>query len=139
MMGQLGDLIPLRVLCLNGQGIPYEPDAPPLARVYSSTVSQAVASHALPITDRKGTVGYFHYRMNLDSRFSVGYYTIKYDWVIAAVSHTRSEFLEVVPGGNQGGNGIAIHFFHQPNADYILMQTDTGALKRLRNPSVRGR
>lgn len=133
---QLGDIFQLTVWCLNSASTPTEPDAAPLAIVYRDD-DQAEA-RSIPILDRERITGYFHYRTNLDASYSAGYYHALVTYKISGTHYAKLWSFEIRPGGNDEGNGISMHFFKQPGADYVLMQTDQGTVKRLRNPAVRG-
>jgi len=43
---------------------------------------------------------------------------------------------EIVAGGDADGRGIALHFFDASPRPFVLMQTDTGRVLKLRNPRV---
>ena len=133
---QLGDIVQLSVWCLNGTDTPVEPDAAPLAIVYSST--NTAEARSLPIKDRERITGYFHYRTNLDASYTAGYYTVMVNYKISGTNFAKLWHFQVLAGGNDQGNGISMHFFKQPGADYVLLQTDQGTMKRLRNPALRG-
>ena len=133
---QLGDIFPLSVWCLNSASTPSEPDAAPLAVVYSS--ANPAESHKLPILDRGRITGYFHYRVNLDASYTAGYYHALVTYKISGTNYAKLWSFEIRPGGVDEGNGIGMYWFTQPGADYVLLQTDQGTIKRLRNPAVRG-
>lgn len=134
---QLGDLVPITVWTMDSNDTPQKPDDVPVVHIYDADGDPA-DGRTIPIIDQRNTTGYFHYRFNLDSQYSTGDYTAIANYVISSTHYAAIHQFEVLPGGNAEGNGIAMHFFKQAAADYILMQTDQGTLKRLRNPSLRG-
>ena len=134
---QLGDLLPISVWTLGASGTPTEPDDVPLIQILDSD-GLAVLARTLPVVDSANVTGFFQYRMNLDQLFSAGYYSILATYIISSTNYAQVNEFEIVAGGNAEGNGIAMHFFNQPAADYVLLQADRGTLKRLRNPTIRG-
>lgn len=133
---QLGDLLPLRVRTLSSAGTPTEPDDAPAVHVYDSD-GASVYTQQLPIRDRSRITGYFHDKINLDSRFSTGRFSVLYTWAISSTVGSCVAEFEIQAGGNVQGNGISMEFFRQSAADFVLLQTDTGHIKRLKNPAVR--
>jgi len=134
---QLGDLVPLSVWTTNGADTPAEPDDVPTVHVYDAD-GLAIDARTIPIVDRRRVTGFFQYRLNLDADYETGWYDVIANYQIGGVNFAKTQRFEILPGGNAEGNGIAMHFFKPSVADYVLLQTDRGTLKRLRNPSVRG-
>jgi hypothetical protein len=134
---QLGDLLPVSVWTLDASGTPTEPDDVPVLQI-SDASGNAVLAKTLPVVDSAEITGYFQYRVNLDQIFSAGYHSLIIHYVISSTSYAVVRQFEIVAGGDDEGQGLAMHFFKQPAADYVLLQTDRGALKRLRNPTIRG-
>ena len=56
--------------------------------------------------------------------------------MIGGVTYGRIENFTILAGGHHEGTGISCFFFRQPKADYVLMQTDQGKVKRMLNPEV---
>jgi hypothetical protein len=134
---QLGDLLPVSVWTLDAAGTPTEPDDVPVLQIYDAD-GLATYTKILPVVDSANITGYFQYRVNLDQAFSTGYHSLIIHYVISSTSYAIVGQFEVVDGGDDEGQGIAMHFFKQPAADYVLLQTDRGSLKRLRGPTIRG-
>lgn len=141
---QLGDVVPLSVWCRNANQTPASPDDAPTASVYPDGLDLGpeggpiVLRQSLPAVDVRKITGYFSYRLSLGALFSVGTYAVVTTYTVGGVHHADVQKFEILPGGSAEGNGIAMHFFKQVAADYVLLQTDQGALQRLRNPKVRG-
>lgn len=135
-MYQLGDLLPLRLRTLSSAGTPTEPDDSPAVHITDSSGSIVYATQ-IPIRDRQKITGYFHWFVNLDSRFATGRFSIHYTWAISSTVGASVAEFEIQAGGNVQGNGISMDFFRQSAADFVLLQTDTGAIKKLKNPTVR--
>ena len=133
---QLGDLVQIPVWCRNSSGTPAEPDAAPIAFVYSG--DDQVDVRKLPILDRENVTGFFQFRLSLDAAYDTGYYQVIVRYVISSTEYAATWQFQILAGGNSQGNGIAMYHFRQPAAEYLLLQTNHGTVKLLRNPSVRG-
>lgn len=130
----LGDTVPLHVGAVDGNGAPAEPDAAPIAFVNSD--SAQVATFKLPICDRYGVTGWFHYPLVLDARFAAGHYRVAYQWAISGTRYGGVATFEAVAGGQPDGPGLALFFYRRPSANYLILQTDGGRIVRRRNPRV---
>ena len=133
---QLGTLLPLRVRTTTAAGVPTNPDAAPQARIIGEdgTTFQTVS---LPMFDQERITGYFHHRVSLTADYTVQRYTVLYTWLIGDVLMASTEEFEVIPGGDTSGSTIAMHYFRQESADFVLLQDDSGVLNKLRGPEVR--
>lgn len=130
---QLGDLYPLQVLC-TASDASVLPDDAPRAVVYDNT--GVVESTLMPVTDSRNTTGRFHFLVNLDGKYSVGYHWVLYQYYVSSTLHTKLESFEIVAGGDVNGSGISMEYFRRPPNDYVLVQSDTGVLYRRKNPEV---
>jgi len=90
----------------------------------------------VPIHDTANTIGLFHYRMSVDGRFSEGWHSVVYHYVIGGTRYIANDEFEVVSGGDASGRGISIKYFEAPTNKYVVLQTDSGAIKRFTNPVV---
>ena len=132
---QLGKRIPLQVRCKDGSGTPTLPASAPVVRIF--TVAGAfVLSQKIPIVDSDDSTAFFLYSLLLDSRFSVGQYFAVYDYAVGGTQKSKEDWFEVLAGGNADGNGISMYYMRQPGRDFVLVQTDGGLLRRLRNPRL---
>lgn len=130
-----GDMVRLSVWTLDDSETPLLPDAAP--RVLVSSTSEQVTTLKVPITDSVKTTGYFLYDLCLDSLFPAGEYFAQYVYEHGSVVRSAPlDTFEVVAGGDATGRGISMTFFKPPANDYIVLQTDTGTLRRFRNPEV---
>ena len=135
---QLGSLLPLRLWSKTAADVPTEPDAAPFVQIFGESGATAYAT-SLPIFDRARITGFFFDQLNLDHRFSPQWYDVFYTWKISGTHFGTLERFQVLPGGDAAGSGIAMHFFRQSPADFVLLQTHDGTLKKLLNPEVRNR
>lgn len=133
---QLGDLLPLRCRTQNAAGTPLTPAAAPQARIIAEDGNTALTV-SLPMHDQERLTGYFHHQVSLSGQFSSQRYTVIYSWLNGVTPMAITEEFEVILGGSASGAGIAMHFFRQEAADYVLYQDDTGELNKLRGPEVR--
>jgi hypothetical protein len=76
---QLGDRLPIRVLCSDADDLPVEPDEAPRACVRNVS-GVAVPDLWLPPLDRTSAPGLFQYPLHLDARFATGYYVAEISW-----------------------------------------------------------
>jgi hypothetical protein len=95
-----------------------------------------VAAYQLPCQDQNLVTGWFQDLANLDSRYGVGIYTTVYTYILDGVVNGRMEQFEIVAGGDGIGSGVGMYFYRQPQADFLLLQTDRGILRARRNPRV---
>jgi hypothetical protein len=131
----LGQLLPLRLWVTDDKGAGTLPDTNPVAVIYDNTGNQ-VASFQLPCRDQNTCTGWFECAANLDSNYSPGRYTTLYTFTISGSAYGRYEQWEIVAGGDGVGSGVGMYFYRQPQADFLLLQTDRGILKTRRNPRV---
>jgi len=128
---QLGDLLPV-VLWVRSGKTPTLPDAPPRAIIYSSTAQ--VESFLLPIVDQREETAIFHRQAALDGKYSTGQHVIQLVYAISSVVKAEIHRFNVLPGGNANGTGIAMEYFAVQPIRYLLVQNDSGALIRRKNP-----
>lgn len=130
----LGDLLPVRVVCLDASGAPASPDSHPTVQIYGP--SGSVLGHRLPADDLDQQAGLFSDVLSLDVRFTTGRHWAVYCWSMSSSRRSKIETFLIEESGNAVGRVISTHFFSQPSADYVLLQTDMGLLRRKRNPTV---
>lgn len=133
---QLGDRLPLEVFCQTAAGLPVEPDDAPVATVYAGSSTTSVVSLALPPSDRFGAAGLFQQTVHLDGRFNTGRYNVLFSWLASGSPRVSLARFLVLPGGDARGAVIALAFYQQPQAQFLVHQTDAGRLLRGRNPRL---
>lgn len=134
MFYQLGDVMPLHLRCTTTAGVPVEPDDAPVAVIADE--NGIVETVKLPVVDRSDVTGVFNASVNLDGEYSEGHLSIQYVYFVSSVARSVLVEAEIRVGGNSRGAGIAMEYFRQPSANYILYQTDQGFLRRHQNPKV---
>lgn len=130
----LGDTVPLDVWCRSSAATPTEPDQAPVAIVCSDTAQVLV--QRLPICDRYGITGYFHYPLRLDGRFAAGSYRVLYQYSIGGTAYGHAESFEVAAGGHADGPALALFYYRRPTSDFVVLQADSGRIIRRRNPRL---
>lgn len=137
-VAQLGDELQLSVQCRDAAGDPAWPDEAPTVTIYDADDNVVVEAMKIPPKDSGRRVGYFHHFIRLGRTFDAGWYTVLLEWSAdgGAYHGVVDGHFEVLPGGDPDGAVIAMHYFQTPRDDYLVWQTDAGALKRGRNPRV---
>lgn len=133
---QLGQEVPLGVLCRNASDTPTNPDAAPLVDIYNDAGSKVISGHRLPLVDRGGQAGYFARRFFLDGRFAVGRYSVVYRYVISSYIGREEDCFEVMAGGSKRGSIIGLYWFDRPQAKFLVQHLDSGQVRQSRNPRV---
>ncbi len=132
---QLGNLLPLSVRCVDGNGTPTLPATAPMARIFDDD-GLLVTTQKLPLTDSPDTTALFSFPFTLGSEFTTGLHTVLYDYAVSGTHRSVEDHFQIVPGGDADGNGISMYYMRQPSRDFVLVQTDSGLLRRLRNPRL---
>ena len=133
---QLGDWIPLQVVCLNASKFPADPDAAPTLTAYDSAFSVVTGFDDVRLSPRhrEAAPGHFSLQLQVDSNFSAGHYTVLYEWTIGAHTGKQVDHFEVVAGGNEKGAYTAVYDFRTPHAQYVVGETDNEKIEWRRNP-----
>lgn len=133
---QLGQHLPLLVLCRNGNDTPTVPSDVPRATIWSPGNTRILAKD-VPVLDRFGQTGLFGGVVFLNNDYSThGTYTIEYRYLAGGHYGIDTDQFEIMAGGHKDGSVIAMHYFDRPHAKFIVQQLDSGRLVQGRNPSV---
>lgn len=134
---RLGEEVTIAVQCYDVNGTPSLPDDCPVAKVWNSAGTK-VFNAKIPIQDRYGTTGYFQRNIFLGPAFAVGLYTVTYIYSTAGQSFVNldEDNFEIIAGGDTDGITEAMHYYHRPQADYVVQQLSSGKIKRRRNPRI---
>lgn len=117
----------------NGSGTATLPDAAPTAALYNG--SSTIETITLPISNRYTTTAYFKKLFLIGSSHGAASYTVTYSWAISATPYSSGDTFTVYAGGDADGSVISAGAVEQPEANYILYETETGSLKSGRNPT----
>ena len=135
---QLGEVVPIAVLCRNRAQAKVRPDAAPLVCIYrlGSSATLACALYA-SITDRAAAVSLFRLALWLDAtRFPLaGHYLAVITYTSEGADQAEERHFEIVANGDELGVVTGLHAWDRPEADYLLMMTEGGSLRQGRNPS----
>lgn len=132
---QLGEHIPLAVLCRDSSGSPVAPVAAPRADVYA-TSGHPVISKLLPSLDGLAVTGLFQLRLFLGAGFSPGAYTVAYRWLDGSHVGLEVDTFEIPPGGDDSGAVISLFPYERPHAYFLMQERDGGGLYKGRNPRL---
>lgn len=130
---QLGEEVPLTLLCRNSSGVPADPDACPKVDVYSAS-GKVVSGRSIPILDPAGTTGLFGGRIYLDGTFSAGEHLVVYRYDSGGTRRQEVDHFEVVAGGDSSGQVIALFNYERPHANHLVQQRTSGRLYKGKNP-----
>ena len=110
------------------------PDAAPSFSVFGPTGTKLLTA-AMPLWGAS-LAPTFHYPLFLDATFVAGRHLLTYHYNNAGFFGLEEDEFEVAPGGNPQGAALAMHFFHRPEADFVLQQKESGLVVRGKNPSA---
>jgi hypothetical protein len=134
---QQGEILPLSVTTTTAAGAAEDPQAEPVATVYRDGASLTrVVQATLAAHDRGAAVGRFRLPFFLGAEFSTaGRYLVVIRWVTdGGVPRVRTGTFYLLPGGSADGAVIGMAFVSRPDANHLVMQTDSGRILRGRNP-----
>jgi hypothetical protein len=131
---QLGDILAL------GIQLPVDRTPPltswPTMKVFDSagslTETMSLALWPPRLDQQFATFGVFW--TYLQGNYAVGKYSIIVQAIATGDSVFEAHQLEILPGGNAGGNTIASFFHGLPESNAVIFQLDDGTLVRRSNP-----
>ena len=127
-----GELVQLGFACVDVNDIPAFPDAVPSLIVYSD--SAIVETRFVPCEARYVLTGYFQVPLQISSLYSTGRHRAVFNYTLSGTTYFQTAEFEVLGMGDADGAGIALHVMDMPHADYALMLSEQGRIKRMRNP-----
>jgi hypothetical protein len=133
---RLGQEVRLCCLCVDSSGAPAAPDACPAVDVYGD--SSKALSARLPPAERPASLapGLFALAVLLDGRFAEGRYRAAFRWDVGGTRGGSEATFEVVGGGGETGQVLALFSYERPQADHLVQQRSSGRLYKGRNPRV---
>jgi hypothetical protein len=134
---QQGEFLPLGVTTTTPAGAPADPQAEPVATVYQDGLTLTrIRQVTLAAHDRGGATGAFRTPLFLGTEFSApGRYLVVIRWVTEeGVPRCRTGAFTLLAGGSADGAVVGMVFVSRPDANHLVMQTDSGRMKRGRNP-----
>lgn len=130
---QLGTRVPIRLQCLDSNGSPVMPDQVPVLKVWANG-GTLIVNKLMPVEDKEDQVGLFLYELFLDKNFATGNYHGDTFYVSGALAIMTPFWFDVIPGGDAGGQVVSTFFYHRPQADFIVYQTEGGQIRFGSNP-----
>lgn len=134
---QQGEFLPLAVVTTTPAGAAEDPRAEPVATFYRDGGSLTLVRQVtLFAHDRGAVVGAFRASLFLGAEFSTaGRYLVVIRWTTAdGVARCTTATFYLLPGGSADGAVIGMVFVSRPDANNLVMQTDSGRMLRGRNP-----
>lgn len=131
---QLGTYLDVSLVCTNTVRTPTMPTYVPRIKIRRSSDDSVVYSDGMPIVDR--SLGLFVARVFLGSGFSAGQHTVQMDYLVGSRVGLETRVFEIMAGGGARGQVLGMAYFHQPQADAIVWQVESGLLLRGRNPKL---
>ena len=134
---QPGEFLPLQVVTTKPGRVAQDPTREPVATIYRDGSSLTLVRQVtLAAHDRGAAVGAFRLPLFLGAEFSVsGRYLVVIRWTtVAGVARCRAGTFYLLPGGSADGAVIGMAFVSRPDANHLVMQTDSGRMLRGRNP-----
>jgi hypothetical protein len=116
----------------NSSGVPTAPDDAPRIVVLGS--SGEVYNSRMPALDPFQITGLFHTPLFIGAGFAAGHYSAVMTYDVGSHSGIEQLEFEVKANGDVEGNILAMHFFRRPHADFLVWQTESGKIKKGRNP-----
>ena len=55
---------------------------------------------------------------------------------MSTATFMEMDYFEIIPGGNEEGQVLGMAFYHRPEADHVVYQTESGKIFKGRNPTV---
>lgn len=129
---QLGQSVPLSLSVVNSGGSPVWPDAAPTATITDSG-SHVIAEFKMAMT---GASYVFSADEFLGLDYTLGTYSLSYQWFVGGSSVSASDSFDVAPGGDAGGRVISMYAYSRPEASYVVGQLSSGNIVQGRNPRL---
>ena len=131
---QIGTWMHVLLQCVNSDGEAAMPDAVPVIKVWSG--SALILDAEMPVFDKSIQVGLFRYPIFFGELYSTGSHVMKLFYVTGGVGVSEERRFDLIAGGNDAGQVLGMIFFHRPDSNSILYQTEDGRIRRGRNPRV---
>jgi hypothetical protein len=130
----LGRRVPVRVQCVDANGVPTNPDDAPTVKFFDSAGNLDRTLRLEPMRPAGSAV--FGVDAFLGPDFAAGFYAWLATWAISASARAANGVFEVIPGGHEKGGYQRLEPFYPPQADYLVGETESGAIEFLKNPQV---
>lgn len=88
----------------------------------------------MPILDRRQIDGLFHLPIFLGAGYEAGHHSVTMTYQVSSHQGVDQAEFEILPYGDTDGHLLSMYFFRRPHADFVLWQTESGKIKKGRNP-----
>ncbi len=136
---QLGDWLPIKLLCRNTSFAEAAPVIAPSYTIYPNDSDSPVTGAdtvSMPPIHRDELTGHFRSFHKLDSNFSTGQYRILKEYTIGSSAFAKEDRFEIVAGGHTGGAYVSLFWYSRPHADFLIGQLDDGTIEMRPSPRI---
>lgn len=130
---RLGERVSIPLQTRGASLVPAAPSAVPTYSVYASDGTKIETDKKMPVLG-VGGVGRFLAKQFLDGDYAAGFYCVRVEYTVSATVRVRLFFFQVLPGGNAAGAYRALTYYDKTGGDYLVGETDAGALEIRRGP-----
>lgn len=130
---QLGQSVPLTLLCVNGSDVAVNPENPPVISV-SKAGTYAVRYKPIGAISQGRQTGLFAFNLFLDGNYSAGYWNVRYFYKAGSVIQVVFDNFRVIAGGHADGAVTSLHHWERPEANFIVQVLDEGKIAKGKNP-----
>ena len=130
---QPGQILPIGVTTVDGTGTPTWPDTAPVATVKDAGNNVIWTGKVALDPD---TPYRFSSALFLGIPYSLGTYSVGYEWSVGVYNGTATDTFDVISGGDVGGRIIAMYAYDRPEARYVVAQLTSGNIVQGRNPRL---
>lgn len=129
---QPGQNVLIGVSTVDGSDNPAWPDVAPIATITDSN-NDTIWTGKLALDG-----GAFHFSLSVfvGIAYSVGTYSVSYQWTVDGAVVTAQDRFDVVAGGDIGGAVISMYAYVRPESTYVVAQLSSGNLVQGRNPRL---
>jgi hypothetical protein len=131
---QLGKWIDIYLQVMNGTLSPLLPDAVPAIKIFGP--AGIVLNAKMPIVDKIVSPGLFCSRILLGNPFSTGQHAVEMFYLLSGSPRIVTRNFDIIPAGNPLGQVVGMHYFHQPQGEFVIFQVESGRLLKGKNPRV---
>jgi hypothetical protein len=131
---QLGWTVPLTLQVKDDDSAPSVPTNPPYAKVYLP--DGAIFSYEMAVVTPGAVTGVFHFPLFLGPGFTAGQTRIVYTYRVGSDYGMDEDTLEIIPGGDDEGSVVAMHWYERPQARIVVQSLENGTIVSGRNPRL---
>jgi hypothetical protein len=133
---QLGVWLDVYLQCTNASRTPKMPDAVPKIKIRFAGTGNVEYTSLMPIVDKSINIGLFCSRVFLGQGFSVGMHSVEMTYSVAGSPFVERRVFEISPAGDPKGQVLSSYYLHEPQADFVVYQVESGLILTGKNPMV---